>query len=211
MTEEDDWAWRFTGLNKYEAGKKIVYTITEDVVPGYTTAVNGYNVTNTHTPEEKLYTVTIRYWYLEVDGETAAPTFHKTYHLGDTFDVMSPRISGWIADQLRVSGTVTGNLVFDVIYTPHLVRLIIDYIYKDGSTAAPTHTSIHTAGDPYNVVSPVIPGYRASIAVCKGVMPDHDVHLVVIYVPWNGDITIEDDPVPLGIGSVERNVGDCFE
>ncbi|MBQ8200161.1 MAG: Cna B-type domain-containing protein [Clostridia bacterium] len=47
----DNWAWSFTNLPKYDNGREIVYTITEDAVPGYTTTVSGYNVTNTHTTE----------------------------------------------------------------------------------------------------------------------------------------------------------------
>ncbi len=50
VTAEEDWAWSFTGLPKYADGKEIVYTITEDAVADYTTEVNGYDVTNTHTP-----------------------------------------------------------------------------------------------------------------------------------------------------------------
>ncbi|HFU4084157.1 TPA: SpaH/EbpB family LPXTG-anchored major pilin [Streptococcus suis] len=47
VTEADGWAWSFTDLPKYEAGELITYTITEDTVSGYSSAVSGYNVTNT--------------------------------------------------------------------------------------------------------------------------------------------------------------------
>ncbi len=50
VTEADGWAWTFEGLAKYEAGVEIEYTITEEAVEGYTSVVNGYNVTNTHVP-----------------------------------------------------------------------------------------------------------------------------------------------------------------
>jgi len=52
VTEADGWAWSFAGLNKFENGEEIVYTITEDAVAGYETVVDGYNVTNVHVPEE---------------------------------------------------------------------------------------------------------------------------------------------------------------
>ena len=52
VTEADNWAWNFTGLDKYVGGREIVYTITENPVAGYTTAVDGYNVTNTHEVEK---------------------------------------------------------------------------------------------------------------------------------------------------------------
>ena len=46
---EGNWAWTFADQPKYEAGKEIVYSITEDEVTGYTTSVDGHNVTNKHT------------------------------------------------------------------------------------------------------------------------------------------------------------------
>lgn len=48
----DEWKWSFTDLPKYEGGKEITYTITEDPIDGYTTEVNGYDVTNTHVPSK---------------------------------------------------------------------------------------------------------------------------------------------------------------
>ncbi len=48
VTAADDWKYEFKDLPKYAEGKEIVYTITEDKVEGYTTKVNGYNITNTH-------------------------------------------------------------------------------------------------------------------------------------------------------------------
>ena len=48
VTAKNGWAWSFTGLDKYAAGKEIVYTITEDNVDFYTTEVDGYDITNTH-------------------------------------------------------------------------------------------------------------------------------------------------------------------
>ncbi len=51
VNAEDDWKWTFANLPKYEDGEEIVYTITEDPVEGYNAAVNGYIITNSHTPE----------------------------------------------------------------------------------------------------------------------------------------------------------------
>lgn len=52
VTANDNWSWSFTDLDKYNSGKEIVYKISEDAVTDYTTVVNEYNVTNTHTPEK---------------------------------------------------------------------------------------------------------------------------------------------------------------
>ena len=56
VTANDNWSWSFTGLDKYNSGTEIVYTISEDTVADYTTVVNGYDVTNTHTPEKTTIT-----------------------------------------------------------------------------------------------------------------------------------------------------------
>ena len=46
----DNWKYSFTNLPEFENGQKITYTVTEDAVAGYTSTVDGYNVTNNHTP-----------------------------------------------------------------------------------------------------------------------------------------------------------------
>ena len=51
VTAADKWTWKFTDLDKYADGKEIEYTITEDTVDGYETEIDGFNITNTHTPE----------------------------------------------------------------------------------------------------------------------------------------------------------------
>ena len=51
VTANDNWSWSFTGLDKYNSGTEIVYTISEDEVADYTTVVNGYDVINTHKTE----------------------------------------------------------------------------------------------------------------------------------------------------------------
>ena len=50
VTASDNWKYSFTNLPEFENGKKISYTVTEDAVAGYTSTVDGYNVTNNHTP-----------------------------------------------------------------------------------------------------------------------------------------------------------------
>lgn len=45
--ENGDWTWSFDDLPIYKDDQKIEYSITEDPVDGYTTTVNGFDVTNT--------------------------------------------------------------------------------------------------------------------------------------------------------------------
>ena len=50
VTAQNGWAWSFVGLSVYKNGTPIVYTISEDVVEGYETTIEGYNVTNSYVP-----------------------------------------------------------------------------------------------------------------------------------------------------------------
>ena len=50
LSADDDWRMTVDGLYKYEGGKEIAYTIEEEAVEGYEASVDGFTVTNTHTP-----------------------------------------------------------------------------------------------------------------------------------------------------------------
>lgn len=54
VTEKEGWKWTFSDLPKFEKGKEITYTITEDPVENYTSEVKGYDVTNTRTSQKKV-------------------------------------------------------------------------------------------------------------------------------------------------------------
>ena len=58
VTEVDGWKWTFDNLDKYENDAEITYTVEEETVEGYTATVNGYNITNTHTPGKTNVQVT---------------------------------------------------------------------------------------------------------------------------------------------------------
>lgn len=58
VTEADGWKWKFENLEKYENGKLIEYTISEEKVEGYKTEIagnakDGFVITNTYVPPEK--------------------------------------------------------------------------------------------------------------------------------------------------------------
>ena len=50
VSASDNWQYSFDNLAAYANGQKITYTVTENAVAGYTSTVDGYNVTNNHTP-----------------------------------------------------------------------------------------------------------------------------------------------------------------
>ena len=67
-----NWTWTFNNLPVYKAGKMIKYTISEDPVPEYASEVNGFNVTNTHIPEQTSVNVT-KVWQDSNDQDGIRP------------------------------------------------------------------------------------------------------------------------------------------
>lgn len=56
LNEANNWAGRFTDLDEYHTGQKILYTVKEITVDGYETEISGdaetgFTVTNIHVPE----------------------------------------------------------------------------------------------------------------------------------------------------------------
>ncbi|MGX6994342.1 Cna B-type domain-containing protein, partial [Vagococcus penaei] len=47
VTDKTNWAYDFGAQPKYEKGKEITYTVTEEDVTGYNAQVDGFNITNT--------------------------------------------------------------------------------------------------------------------------------------------------------------------
>ncbi|WEV45648.1 Cna B-type domain-containing protein [Streptococcaceae bacterium ESL0687] len=58
VSADTDWEYEFTNLPEYKDGQKINYTVTEDSVDGYTTTINGFDITNSHTPKKTNSTAT---------------------------------------------------------------------------------------------------------------------------------------------------------
>ena len=66
ITAEDNWKTSFTNLPKYDSGKEIEYTVTENPIEGYTlssnvTSDNTITLTNSYTPELTSKTV-VKEW-----------------------------------------------------------------------------------------------------------------------------------------------------
>ena len=72
VTKADGWKWKFENLDKYENGKEINYTITEEKVEGYTTEVKGYDVKNSYTPGKTSLQVT-KAWEDKNDQDGVRP------------------------------------------------------------------------------------------------------------------------------------------
>ena len=61
VTADDDWAYEFTNLLKFNNGVEVEYHITEVLPEGYSVTYDGYDITNSYTPEETSVTAT-KYW-----------------------------------------------------------------------------------------------------------------------------------------------------
>lgn len=76
VTADGGWGYRFDGLAKYDAdGNAYAYTVTEDTVNGYESAIAGdaaagFTITNSHTPEKVSISVTKKWVGSTGDGVT---------------------------------------------------------------------------------------------------------------------------------------------
>ncbi|MFR3734167.1 MAG: Cna B-type domain-containing protein, partial [Enterococcus sp.] len=48
VSKENSWAYEFKNLSRYKDGELVEYSITEDNVLGYTTEIDGFDITNSH-------------------------------------------------------------------------------------------------------------------------------------------------------------------
>ena len=62
VTADDGWKYSFEDLPVYKNGQKITYTIAESAVENYSTAINGFDITNSYTPEKTSLSV-LKRWY----------------------------------------------------------------------------------------------------------------------------------------------------
>jgi len=84
-----NWKYSFSNLPKYNAGKEIKYTITEDAVAGYTTVVSGYDITNSYTPGKTSVTAT-KTWADNNNQDGIRPSVITAQLLADGVAIGSP-------------------------------------------------------------------------------------------------------------------------
>ena len=77
LSAENNWSGIFRERRAYEHGERLVYTVAEVEVPGYTSrltgdAATGFNIMNTHSPE-RLTVAGTKTWDGDAGHETARP------------------------------------------------------------------------------------------------------------------------------------------
>ena len=96
--ENGNWSYQFTGLKKLDKnGNEIVYTITEDPVAGYDAKIEGYKITNTHTPETTLIEGS-KTWDDDYDRDEMRPTSITIHLYADGAEIQSKTVTkadGW--------------------------------------------------------------------------------------------------------------------
>ena len=131
VTAADNWSWSFTDLPKFENGELIKYAVTENEVDDYSASYNGYNITNTHTPDQTSITVT-KAWDDDSNRDGKRPNDITVKLLADGVDTGKTLVlnsgNGW-------TGSFTG---LDVNKAGQKITYTIEEITVDGYTTVIT-------------------------------------------------------------------------
>ena len=83
VSAQTNWSYSFKDLPVYKNGAKIVYTVSEDAVPGYTTKIlDNYNIENSYTPGKTGVSVT-KVWDDQNDRDHMRPLEIQVQLLAD--------------------------------------------------------------------------------------------------------------------------------
>ena len=52
VSEENGWQYAFSNVPKYDGGKEIQYTLSEEPVAGYVTIIDGTDIINCRVPDK---------------------------------------------------------------------------------------------------------------------------------------------------------------
>ena len=98
-TADSNWEYSFTGIPKYrDGGVEIKYTVSEDTVPGYTTSINGTEITNTHAPAT-TEVVGKKVWQDANNLEGYRPTTITVRLYADNTEIDSTEVSAETANE----------------------------------------------------------------------------------------------------------------
>lgn len=133
------WAYSFSGLAQYDSvdGHEFSYRITENAVADYATVINGYDITNSHTPGKTSVTAT-KAWDDGADADGIRPTSVQLQLYANGVALGAPvavdAASGWTHTWTNLNEKEAGA---DIAYTVE-------------ETDVPTGYTSVTAGDATN-------------------------------------------------------------
>lgn len=135
------------------------------------------------------YLLTIE--YVDENGNKIFDDYSAILPYGSEFSVESPVKSGYFADWPIVTGSIEGDTVVRVKYTPTANQLNIVYIYKDSNTVYGTYHEVYATDAAYSVPSPLIPGYTADTQIVSGTMTAQGITVNVYYTPNTYTVTFD--------------------
>lgn len=133
-------------------------------------------------PPVTKHDLTINYQYS--NGMEAVGTYRGSFDEGTTYDIPSPVISGYVPDKTAVIGTMPSTDVTETVtYSKKKTTLTIEYLYADGSEAAPTFIGEYDVGENVSITPPVIDGFSPFPLVVSGVLLGFEggTHVTVTY------------------------------
>ncbi len=163
----------------YEVPFGTEYNYPVATVPGYEPSVasvtgtmpaSAYSVTVTLSPIS--YPLTIHYYYANTTN-SAYPDDVVNVLYNASYTLTPQSLYGYStsiapATSVNVTMDVVGGKEYTVFYGTNDVKVNIDYVYANGTTAAPSVQLIDEFGVPYSQVSPAITGYTPDIPVVTG-------------------------------------------
>ena len=148
VTAADGWKYSFGNLPESKGGKKIAYTVAEEPVDGYTSAVDGSNITNTHKVERTSVSVEKKWSDASnQDGVRPSSVSVQLYANGKvsgdpvTLDAANSWKHTWSGLDRNASGKA-------IVYTVKEVNVPGGYVSETAGDAASgyTITNKHTPG-----------------------------------------------------------------
>lgn len=175
--------------------KKTVGKETVEIGKLIASEQNGWTAQSDKLPAHTEDNAEITYTLEEeaVKGYTGS---YKVDSMGDTEKSLDENTETW-----RYTFTNTLN--------EH--TLTIRYFFEDGTVAHKEYKATLAVGEEFEVKSPIIQGYACDITLISDKMPDDDLNYTVVYRALNKPVDLGAMIVPLGIGNVSPNAGDCFD
>ena len=153
----------------------------------------------TNMPEKDIWVtgtyVAVKYnltvYYKDKEGNDLFPAYTETVEYGKPYSIKSPVKSGYMADILVAEGTVSGETVITVTYSPTSNRLNIVYILSDSNTVFDTVDEYYATDQSFAVTSPEKVGYTPDFRVVKGIMTAEGITVYVTYSPNSYTVTFD--------------------
>lgn len=109
-------------------------------------------------------------------GVQAAPDYRGEIPYGEGFAIPSPVVIGHTASQANVTGQMTDEgMEYTVWYTRNAYPLVVNYVYEDGTEAAPSaaYTLYYNQG--FRPITPEIEGYTHETHIPDNAQPGTQV------------------------------------